>query len=547
MVTPPKAPCCCGEAIEWNQDGALVTIDDDTLLRQVRRLAVAVLLARHWPAEDSHARHDAALTVGGFLARAGFNEDEAARTLEAIATAAGDEEEANRAQAGRDAVKNHTDGGETRGLPKLKETFGDKTAKKVAEWLEYKSQDPTPGDNKEAAPPYSEEALALAFAERHANKLRFVAEWNHWYIWDGTCWRLDQTLQVFNLARELCRENAVEVSQPSERKRIASAKTRAAVVSLAREDRRLAATTEQWDADLWLLNTPDGVVDLRTGKLRPHQITDYMTRQTTVSPAGECPRWMLFLQEITAGDDELQKYLQRISGYFLTGVTYEQELFFNYGSGENGKGVLTRALAGILHDYHCSTSIETFTVSKAERHPTELAGLRGARLVTAAETEDGRRWSEARIKELTGGDPISARFMRQDFFEYIPQFKLLFNGNHMPKLRSVNRAITRRFNRIPFLVKIPEDKVNKKLDDELKVEWPGILSWAIEGCLEWQRIGLAPPKAVTDATESYLENEDVLGSCRTQQVPRRVNAAHPRNPCGRPVALLRTGALRTAC
>jgi putative DNA primase/helicase len=378
----------------------------------------------------------------------------------------------------------------------------------------------------DTAPAYSEEALALAFAERHIDTLRYVAKWGQWFIWDGTCWRKDETRQVFTYARELCREFALLHNKSSERKRIASAKTRAAVVSLAGEDRRLAATTAQWDADPWLLNTPDGVVDLHTGKLRAHQSTDYMTKQTAVAPAktGSCSRWMMFLQEITNGDRDRQRYLQRVSGYCLTGVTTEQQLFFLYGSGNNGKGVFTRTSSAILKDYHESASIETFTITRSERHPTELAKLCGARLVTTAETEEGRRWSEARIKEITGGDPIDARFMRQDFFTYFPQFKLMPSGNHMPTLRTVNKAITRRFNRIPFTVTIPDERVNKDLTDELKAEWPGILAWAIEGCLEWQRIGLYPPKAVTDATDSYLESEDVLGEWIDECCIRDANA-----------------------
>ena len=309
-----------------------------------------------------------------------------------------------------------------------------------------------------AAPPYSEEALALAFADRHANTLRYVAEWGQWLIWDGTCWRMDRTRQVFTLARELCREVATKAYKPSERRRIASAKTRAAVVSLAGEDRRLAATTEQWDADpgcstprtAWSICTPAGCA--------PHQPTDYMTKQTAVSPEGECPRWKKFLGEITGGDEELQRYLQRISGYSLTGVTSEQELYFFYGAGNNGKGVFVTLT---------SPAYYTITIgrhqSRHSRSPNPIAirpswpGLRGARLVTAAETEEGRRWAEARIKEMTGGDKISARFMRQDFFDFFPQFKLLFSGNHMPTLRTVNKAITRRFNRIPFAVTIPDD------------------------------------------------------------------------------------------
>jgi putative DNA primase/helicase len=380
------------------------------------------------------------------------------------------------------------------------------------------------GVNILTAPQHSEEALALMFAERHADKLRFVAQWNQWFSWDGTCWREDKTRNIFSMARELCREVANGINKGNERKRIASAKTRAAVVSLASEDRRLAATVEQWDANPWLLNTPDGVVDLHTGKLREHRPHDYMTKQTAASPAGACPMWKKFLKEVTGGDEELQKYLQRITGYFLTGETYEQELFFFYGSGGNGKGVWVQTISGIFKDYHHASSIETFTVARTERHPTELAGLLGARLVTASETEEGRRWAEARIRELTGNDTIETRFMRQDFFNFKPQFKLLFSGNHMPTLRTVNKAITRRFNRIPFAVTIADAQVNRHLTDELKAEWPGVLKWAIEGCLEWQRIGLSPPKVVTEATESYLESEDVLGAWLDECCKLDVNA-----------------------
>jgi P4 family phage/plasmid primase-like protien len=374
------------------------------------------------------------------------------------------------------------------------------------------------------APLHSEEALALSFAERHADTLRYVAKWGQWLIWDGTCWRTDETRRVFTLARELCREISKEANKPAERKRIASAKTRAAVVSLASEDRRLAATMEQWDVDPWLLNTPDGVVDLRTGRLRKHQPTEYMTMQTSVSPERGCPQWMAFLQEVTGDDVELQRYLQRVSGYCLTGMTTEQELYFLYGPGNNGKGVWTRSVAGVWGDYHRSASIETFTAAKFEQHPTELAKLRGARLVTASETEEGRRWAESRIKQLTGGDPIDARFMRQDFFTYTPQLKLLFQGNHMPKLRTINKAISRRFKRILFAIIIPDEKVDKHLEAKLKTEWSGILAWAIEGCLEWQRIGMCPPKVVTDATESYLESEDVLGEWLNECCVRDANA-----------------------
>jgi putative DNA primase/helicase len=363
----------------------------------------------------------------------------------------------------------------------------------------------------DSAPPCSEEAIALDFAARHADGLRYVAKWGQWFMWEGTCWREDDKRRVFTLARGLCREAAPLLNSASDRRKIASAKTRAAVVSLTGEDERIAASVDQWDVDPWLLNTPRGVVDLRGGDMREHRPGDYMTRQAAVSPGGDCPRWQKFMSEVTGGDGELQGYLQRIAGYCLTGVTREQELYFLYGTGNNGKGVFVQTIAGILGDYHRATSIETFTVAQGERHPTDLAGLRGARLVTAAETEEGRRWAEARIKELTGGDMVSARFMRQDFFEYLPRFKLLFSGNHMPILRTINRAIRRRFNRIPFAVTIPDDRVNEHLAEELKAEWPGILAWMVEGCRAWQREGMRTPQVVLDTTEQYFEDQDVIG------------------------------------
>jgi putative DNA primase/helicase len=216
------------------------------------------------------------------------------------------------------------------------------------------------------------------------------------------------------------------------------------------------------------------------------------------------------LNEITNGDADLQAYLQRMAGYCMTGITSEHVLFFCYGTGANGKSVFINTLGGIWGDYAATAPMETFVASNSDRHPTDLAGLRGARLVIAQETEQGRRWAESKIKALTGGDKISARFMRQDFFEFTPEFKLLISGNHKPGLRGVDEAIRRRLHLIPFNVTIPAAKRDHKLFEKLRAEWPGILQWAVDGCLEWQRIGLAPPAAVRDATAEYLAAEDAI-------------------------------------
>jgi len=369
---------------------------------------------------------------------------------------------------------------------------------------------PEPADNR--PPAFSDEALALRFADLHAEDLRYVSAWGKWYRWTGTHWQVEDTMLAFNEARAVCRRAAAECSSTNLARNLASAKTVAAVERLARADRRLAATIEQWDTDPWLLNTPGGVVDLRTGALRPHRPTDYLTRITAVAPGGSCATWDTFLHRATDGDGDLQAFLQRIFGYALTGDTSAQALFFLFGTGANGKSVCIDTIAGILGDYHRTAPIEAFTASSTDRHPTELAGLRGARLVTAVETEEGRRWAESKIKALTGGDKIAARFMRGDFFEYTPQFKLVIAGNHKPGLRSVDEAIRRRFHLVSFNVTIPAEERDSKLKERLQAEWPGILQWMIDGCQHWKEYGLLPPKAVVAATAAYLEAEDAMSA-----------------------------------
>jgi putative DNA primase/helicase len=345
-----------------------------------------------------------------------------------------------------------------------------------------------------------DDRIADIFAEAHRADLRYVAEWGKWFEWQGGCWREDKTLRVFNLIRRTCKAQGIGGAR--------MAPMVGGVHTLARADPRLTATVEQWDADPWLLNTPDGVVDLRTGEMRRHDPNLYCTKTTAVGPRGDCPKFKAFLMRIMGDDEDLVAYLARVFGYCLTGDTSGQAIFFNYGVGQNGKGTLMTAVAGILSDYCLATPIETFTESRNDRHPTELARMRGARLVTATETEGGRYWAESRLKELTGGERIAARFMHKDYFEYLPQFKPHISGNHKPRLRSVGKAMRRRINMIPFMVIIPEDERDDHFADKLKPEWPGILQFMIDGCLDWQERGLAPPEAVTKATDAYFAGED---------------------------------------
>ncbi len=374
------------------------------------------------------------------------------------------------------------------------------------------SEPPRFRDPDDIRPPeFSDDGLALRFAAKHADRLRYVAAWSQWMIWEAGIWRNENTLRAFDLARVVCRDAASRCDQPKAAAALASSKTVAAVSSLARADRRIAATIDQWDADPWLLNTPGGVVDLRTGTMRQHRPDDFMTKITAVAPGGECPLWHQFLARITGGNGELHDSLQRAMGYALTGSTREHALFFGYGTGANGKGTFLNTMTGIFGSYAAVAPMETFTASSGERHPADMAMLRGARLVAAQETEEGKRWAESKIKALTGGDPITARFMRQDFFTFTPLFKLFIAGNHKPGLRGVDEAMRRRLNLIPFTVTIPAAERDHTLPERLKAEWPGILAWAIEGCLHWQRTGLRTPAAVIEATTDYLDAEDSLG------------------------------------
>jgi putative DNA primase/helicase len=370
---------------------------------------------------------------------------------------------------------------------------------------------------------YADDALALKFTEQHGESLRFTATWGRWSVWDGCVWRQDETLNVFDLARKVCRVESAACEDDRLAVRIASAATVAAVERLARADRQHAATVDQWDADPWLVNTPGGVVDLRTGKLRPAERGDYMTKISAVAPGGECPLWRAFIARITNGDDEFQRFLQRMAGYTLTGVTQEHALFFLHGTGANGKSVFLNTISRVMGNYARSAPIEAFIASKSEHHPTELAGLQGARLITAVETEEGRQWAESKLKTLTGGDSISARYMRQDFFQFTPQFKLIIAGNHKPGLRTVDEAMRRRFNLLPFSMTVPVAERDVDLPEKLRKEWGGILQWMIEGCLAWQTEGLHRPATVSEATEDYLAAEDALARWIEDRCVRGVN------------------------
>jgi putative DNA primase/helicase len=497
-----------GEEIKWEEAGEPAEVDGDDLMRKGRLLASCCLLARYWPGKG--VRHDAALTLGGFFARAGFEPAYAKHLVEAVARAAGDEEYRDRVKAAEDAAAAHHEGARAYGLPNLKEIFGERVGEKVAEWLSYKEAaaqaNPSHGLNTDDL--VTEDSAAEGFVELHGDGLRYCHTRGSWFCWNGARWVPDETARAFHYARQLAR--GLARIQDERRQYITSKVSFASGVErFARSDPRIAVTAKDWDCDPWVLGTPDGTIDLRTGTLRTSARADGITKTTSVGPeTAGCPLWLRFLDEATGGDQELIRFLQQWTGYCLTGVTREHALLFVYGGGGNGKSVFLNTVLSILGDYATASAMETFTASNNDKHPTDLAMLAGARLVTASETEEGKAWAESRIKQMTGGDPITARFMRQDFFTYMPQFKLTVIGNHKPTLRNVDEAARRRFNIVPFTRK-PANP-DPRLGERLMAEAGAILQWMIDGCLDWQDNGLVRPACVISATEEYFSDQEVF-------------------------------------
>ena len=396
--------------------------------------------------------------------------------------------------------------------------FGYKKQVDEFEAIDYADDDfglvATPG---ETPVEYSDIALAQRVARLHVSDIRYVVGGMGWVAWDGHKWAKDKANRHMTLVRKVCAQASAEAlvrieGAKGERiaQRVASYNVIANVAKLAAVEPTMQVTVEQLDADIYHLNTKSGMVDLKTGVLLPHDRSRMATKCTAVEVdfSKPAPQWQAFLNEACNGDAELIGYLQRLAGYSATGSTKEHVLAFAHGSGGNGKGTFLGAIGSVLGDYATVASADVFLASSNQRHPTELASLMGARLVHAQEIDPSRKWDEAKVKSLTGGDKISARFMRQDLFEFSPQFTLIIAGNTKPEITNVDDAMRRRMHLIPFETKPAKKDVD--LPDKLKEEYPAILAWVIEGAKMWLERGLDAPKVVVDATEEYLAGEDAL-------------------------------------
>lgn len=364
----------------------------------------------------------------------------------------------------------------------------------------------------------SDVELARNFSQRYASSFRYCASFARWYVWSGAHWSADTTRAVEDAARRSCALDLgfmllADLTEPQRRAlriRLGSAATIQAVVRLAAADRCHAVTVNCFDADPWSLNTTGGVIDLRTGRLQPHSSEQLNTKITALSLTTECPLFLATLERVLP-DPEVRGYLQRLAGYCLTGVIREHVIVLVQGGGGNGKSVVFNAIAHALGSYAVTLGAETLQEAHHDRHPTEIAVLNGARLALCPEIDGGRRWNIARLKRLSGGDPLTARLIAKDPFEFLPSHKLVVIANASPALSVVDEAVRRRFHKLEFNVTIPQNERDPDLPEKLKAEAGGIIRWMLAGCLDWQDGGLRPPKAVVEATDAFLDREDTIG------------------------------------
>jgi len=355
----------------------------------------------------------------------------------------------------------------------------------------------------------SEANLAQVFAVYLQGKALHCFDDKHWYLWNGQRWQKDKRNQIILNAEafvQLAAKMAIDAGEPDIARRILgflSAQRLDNLVKLSKP--RLAVNLTDFDADPMQLCVENGVIDLATGKLLDPEPSMHHSKMAGVAydAYANCPRFMQFLKDIFPDDPELLEYVQKVAGYTLTGSTKEQCLFMLLGGGANGKSTLVSLLTKLMGDYAANTAASTLMASSNNQLGDDLIRLAGARLVTAAETEHGQRFAEAKIKSFTGGDMISARPLYGEWVDFTPVGKILLTTNNRPEIRGSDDGIWRRIREIPFNRQFTEAEQDKELMTILTEELPGILNWAIEGCLLWQANGLSAPASVTASVSEY--------------------------------------------
>jgi len=384
-----------------------------------------------------------------------------------------------------------------------------------------------PAGGQSSTPRLDDTGNSERFTAQHGDSVRFNHSTGHWLLWTGTHWRRDEDGAIQRRAKATARaiyDEAAAAAKAgnddgaaalSKWARTSAAESRRnAMLSLAQSELPIPVTHDRLNRHDLLVNVQNGTLDLATGQLRAHSGDDLLTYVLPVDydPAAVYPTWGAFIDRITGGDGNLADFLARAVGYTLSGLTGEQCLFFLYGRGANGKSTFIETVMALTGDLGCKARAQILMAEERERIPNEIAALAGRRLVVASELADGGRLNEGLVKDMTGGDTMSARFLHREPFQFKPTFKLWMYGNHKPVITGTDDGIWRRVRLIPFTVQIPEDERDPALPAKLRQELPGILAWAVRGWQDFQRRGgLDAPAAVTQATAEYRSESDILG------------------------------------
>lgn len=532
LVYPSIHPS--GDEYFWTDEGDPAIVPGAVLQMAVAKLAACCLLARYW-AEGK--RHELALATAGMLLRAGWEPQAVEHFIVCAVRAAGDTEVIDRRAAVRTTLAAVNGDRRATGIPTLKRLLPGPIVDCITLWLNVTTEErvadtrtATRADSDipgiDTAEGRTDAANALKLVARFGDDFRYCTGVSKFFVWNPTNWEQDSAHKIEALAKSVGAslwdditdagrngtDRATLLAMTGFAKRSNNANGIRDMASVVRSDSRIQVDHASFDARPMLLNVLSGTIDLETGGLRAHSRPDYITKIAPIvfDAAATCPTWMRFLDEVFNASGELKEYLRLAAGYTLTGLTVERCLFFLLGIASAGKTTAATTLQKLLGSYATSITTDFLMLSHGQQHPTEMCDLAGVRMALAAETEDGKHFAESHVKQLTGGeDKLKGRRMREDFWEFKASHKLWLTGNHRPTVSTTDEAIWDRLRIIPFDRRF--ENPDRDLARKLELELPGILNWAITGCLEWQRNGLPSPSAVKTAAESYRHEMDVIG------------------------------------
>lgn len=532
-----------GEPVEWYDIPGTepLRVTEADLLAAFGRLSVSTLIARAWPGLGG-AHHDAAMAAAGALWHSGWSLDDAVDVLLPAMELGGDTDLRDRETAIRDTWSSDRN---RYGWPRVAEVFGALDGKALERAVELVETIPRGATTVAAAGaaggvfPMSDLGNAERFAAEHGGELRHVVGLG-WIRWNGSVWApLEaEPIEIAGRSARAIQQQGVDLGNPALTRWGFSSESMSrigAMLKAARVLEGIQTSPDDLDAHPFLLNCPNGTVDLRTGYMSPHNREHLLTKTTAVDyvPAAECPRFVQFLDEVFVGDHELAAFVMRYLGYSLTGSVREQVFQVWYGGGSNGKTTLIKAVLEAIGDYGQALASDLLLERRQARGSAEaspdVARLRGVRLAAGEETKPDQRWNESLIKQLTGGGKITARYLYKDLFEFEPTAKLLLAVNHKPTVRGTDHGIWRRIQLVPFCARFDGDKKDATLPDKLSAEAPGILALLVRSAVDWYTNGLQPPARVFDEVSQYREGQDVIGQFLAECTRRDASKSTPKS------------------